>query len=236
MLTLPPDKRLHSQTYNGALFSKTTYNADSTIYSWWAKDVAVWPHEPRSPGLSDLVPKVVMATVESWEAKSRWFFDINDVKNKQFAYTPAISQKVQEILEDAGVANADEDAKAKALVHWVAQNIRYSGQTMGKGEGFTIHSGEMIYEQRSGVCKDIAGMLITMMRAAGMDSHAAMTMAGSRIDQIPADQFNHCVVALKKKTALLSCMTPPGSPTITISGQNWKLNSNSSLEHLKAKP
>jgi hypothetical protein len=55
----------------------------------------------------------------------------------------------------------------------------------------------MIFEQRSGVCKDIAGMLIAMMRAAGLDSYAAMTMAGSRIDQVPADQFNHCVTALR---------------------------------------
>jgi hypothetical protein len=56
----------------------------------------------------------------------------------------------------------------------------------------------MIFEQRSGVCKDIAGMLVTMMRAAGLDSYAAMTMAGSRIEQVPADQFNHCVVALRQ--------------------------------------
>jgi hypothetical protein len=55
----------------------------------------------------------------------------------------------------------------------------------------------MIFEQRSGVCKDIAGMLVTMMRAADLDSYAAMTMAGSRIEEVPADQFNHCVVALK---------------------------------------
>jgi hypothetical protein len=55
----------------------------------------------------------------------------------------------------------------------------------------------MIFEQRSGVCKDIAGMLVAMMRAAGLDSYAAMTMAGSRIDQVPADQFNHCVTALR---------------------------------------
>ena len=68
---------------------------------------------------------------------------------------------------------------------------------MGEGEGFTLHPSDMIFEQRSGVCKDIAGMLIAMMRAAGLDSYAAMTMAGSRIDEVPADQFNHCVTALR---------------------------------------
>ncbi len=195
VLSLPSDKRLHSEVYNGPLYSSTSYSADSTQYAWWARDVPPRPSEPRAAGSSDVVAKVVVATVESWEAKSRWFFDINE---GQFDVTPEISAKVEEIFEIAGVTGASEERKAEALVHWVAQNIRYSGQTMGEGEGFTLHSGAMIFEQRSGVCKDIAGMLITMMRAAGMDSYGAMTMAGSRIEETPADQFNHCVCALKK--------------------------------------
>ncbi len=195
VLSLPSDNRLHSEVYNGPLYSSTTYSADRTRYAWWTHDVPPRPSEPRAAGWSDAVPKVVVATVESWEAKSRWFFDVNE---GQFEVTPEIQPKGEEIFEVAGVTGASEERKAEALVHWVAQNIRYSGQTMGEGEGFTLHSGAMIFEQRSGVCKDIAGMLVTMMRAAGMDSYAAMTMAGSRIETTPADQFNHCVCALRK--------------------------------------
>jgi len=193
-LVLPADKRIHSETYNGPLYSATTYSADSTRYTWWAKDVPGRAREYRSADASDISPKVVLATVESWEAKSRWFFDVN---RNQFEVTPEIRAKVDEILEEAGVAGGTEAEQAEVLVHWVAQNIRYSGQTMGEGEGFMLHPGWMIFEQRSGVCKDIAGMLITMMRAAGMDSYGAMTMAGSRIEEVPADQFNHCVTALR---------------------------------------
>ncbi len=194
-LVMPPEKRLHSEVYNGPLYSSTTYDEEATTYAWWAFDVPAITPEPRQPDASDRVAKVVVATVESWEKKSRWFFDAN---RNQFDVTPEIQAKVDEVLRDAGVANGTEEEKAEVLVHWVAQNIRYSGQTMGEGEGFTLHPGAMILEQRSGVCKDIAGMLITMMRAADMDSYAAMTMAGSRIEEVPADQFNHCVCALRK--------------------------------------
>jgi len=208
-LTLPADKRLHSQTYNGPLYASTTYSEDTTTYTWWIENVPAVAREPRSPDMSDRVPKVVVATVESWEAKSRWFFDVN--KN-QFDVTPEIQAKVDEVLRDAGVARGSEEEKAEVLVHWVAQNIRYSGQTMGEGEGFILHPGTMILEQRSGVCKDIAGMLVTMMRAANMDSYAAMTMAGSRIEEVPADQFNHCVCALRKSDGSFEMYDPTWVP------------------------
>ena len=209
VLRLPADKRLHAEVYNGALYSSVTYDDEITEYAWWGLDLPAQLHEPRQPDASDIFPKVVMATAKSWEAKSRWFFDVN---RDQFDVTPAIQEKVDEILKDQGLDRADEERKAKALLHWVAQNIRYSGQTMGEGEGFTLHPGAMIFEQRSGVCKDIAGMLVTMMRAAGMDSYAAMTMAGSRIDEVPADQFNHCVTALKLEDGTFRMYDPTWVP------------------------
>ena len=193
-LVLPAAKRLHAEVYNGPLYASVTYDQETTTHAWWCRGMPARPREPSQPDASDLVPKVVMATVASWQAKSRWFFEVN---RDQFEVTPAIQAKVDEILREAGVAGASDERRAKALLHWVAQNIRYSGQTMGEGEGFTLHPAPMIFAQRSGVCKDIAGMLVAMLRAAGLDSYAAMTMAGSRVDAVPADQFNHCVTALR---------------------------------------
>ncbi len=209
VLSLPADNRLHSEIYNGPLYCSTSYTEDRTEYAWWGLNLPPRPREPRQPDQSDYITKVVMATVESWEAKSRWFFEVN---RNQFEVTDAIKAKADEIFEEAHLTNASEERKAEALVHWVAQNIRYSGQTMGEGEGFTLHPGSMIFEQRSGVCKDIAGMLITMMRAAGMNSFGAMTMAGSRIEGVPADQFNHCVCALRTSDGSFEMYDPTWVP------------------------
>lgn len=57
------------------------------------------------------------------------------------------------------------------LTHWVADNIRYSGISMGKGEGFTLHNLKMNYTDRCGVCKDIAGTLIAFLRMAGFEAY-----------------------------------------------------------------
>lgn len=209
VLALPSDKNLHSKVYNGALYSSTSYTADTTYYSWWGLDLQPIKSERFRPSGSDYITKVVMSTAESWEAKSKWFYDVNE---NQFIVTPAIQSQVDNILSASGVKRGSEEEKAAVLLHWVAQNIRYSGQSMGEGEGFTLHPGNLIFKNRSGVCKDIAGMLITMMRAAGMDSYAAMTMAGSRIEDLPADQFNHCVVALKKSDGRFEMYDPTWAP------------------------
>ena len=55
----------------------------------------------------------------------------------------------------------------------------------------------MNYTDRCGVCKDIAGTLISFLRMAGFEAYPAMTMAGSRVESIPADHFNHCVAVVK---------------------------------------
>jgi|GEM_PF-20337 len=209
ILELPSDKRLISEVYNGPIYAKTSYDAEKDYYTWWSKDVPALKGETRMPDASDMSPKVVMTTAESWEAKSQWFFDVN--KN-QFEVTPDITEKVNQIIADYGATKGSDMDKAKALNHWVAQNIRYSGQPIPVGEGFTLHPSDLLFENRSGVCKDIASMSITFLRAAGFNAYPAMTMAGSRIEDIPADQFNHCVVAWEREDGSFTMLDPTWVP------------------------
>jgi hypothetical protein len=55
-------------------------------------------------------------------------------------------------------------------------------------------------------------MSITLLRAAGLAVYPAMTMAGSRIEDIPADQFNHCVVAWEKEPGEFVMLDPTWVP------------------------
>ncbi|MBN2170361.1 MAG: DUF3857 domain-containing protein [Candidatus Krumholzibacteriota bacterium] len=204
-LRLPRGRPLQYSVYNGEVASSLTFEPEHFVYGFWREDVPALAHEPRMPDASDVVPKVVMATVADWEEKSRWFYETNEWV---FASNPEIDAKVAEIT--AGLRSDDE--KIAALTHWVAQNIRYFGITMGKGEGYTIHPGWMNFRDRCGVCKDIAGMLVTMLRAAGFETYAAMTMAGARVERIPADQFNHCVVALRRENGEYLMLDPTWVP------------------------
>ncbi|MBK6899866.1 MAG: DUF3857 domain-containing protein, partial [bacterium] len=191
-------------------------DAEHTEYAWWGRDLPALVHETRQPAASDFAPKVVMATVAGLGSKSRWFFDVN---RGQFDVTPEIRAKVDGSWPPPAWPAPRPKRRAEALLRWVAQNIRYSGQTMGPGEGFILHSGAMVFAQRSGVCRDIAGMLVTMLRAAGLDAQAAMTVAGSRIEDVPADQFNHCVTALRLPDGSFRMYDPTWVPTTATSGR-----------------
>ncbi len=210
-VSTPRNRPLRYKVYNGTLQSSMRFTKKRFIYDFARRNIPRYKREPRAPYASDAVPKVVLATVARWSAKSRWFYNVN---RNQFGANKAIRKKVKEILK----GRVGRRAQITALLRWVAANIRYRGLSMGKGEGYTLHPGTRVFAHRAGVCKDIASMLVTMLRAAGFAAYPAMTMAGSRVENVPADQFNHCVVALKKKRGGFQMLDPTWAP---LSRQLW---------------
>ncbi len=193
-ISVPDTKVLQYEVYNGEVSSKMWRSGNRLVYTFSKKDIMPFKTEPRSVDLSDIAPKLLMSTSPDWKSKSTWFYGVNE-EYKSFSANDAIKKKVNELLQNART----ELDSVTILTHWAGDEIRYLGVSMGKGEGYTLHNGEMNFTDRCGVCKDKAGMLITMLRAAGFEAYPAMTMAGSRIDYIPADQFNHCVTVVKGK-------------------------------------
>jgi hypothetical protein len=206
-VNLPADKVLQYEFYNGDVRSSAVRKGDMMTYTFSKEDIKPLKREPNMVDFSDVAPKLLMSTSPDWYAKSQWFYQVNEDFGS-FEWTPEIKAKVDEILKDAQT----EMDSVSLLTHWVADEVRYSGISMGCGEGYTLHKGEMTFTDRCGVCKDKAGMLVTMLRAAGFESYAAMTMAGSRIDYIPADQFNHSVTVVKLSDGQYHLLDPTWVP------------------------
>ncbi|WP_302138690.1 transglutaminase domain-containing protein, partial [uncultured Parabacteroides sp.] len=142
-----------------------------------------------------------------WQDKSLWFNKVNEDYGS-FNAIPEAQKKVDELIR----GKKTEMEKIAVLTHWVADNIRYSGISMGKGEGYTLHNLTMNYTDRCGVCKDIAGTLVAFLRMAGFEAYPAMTMAGSRVESIPADHFNHCVAVVKLSSGTYMPLDPTWVP------------------------
>ncbi|MFP4024844.1 MAG: DUF3857 domain-containing transglutaminase family protein [Thiohalospira sp.] len=206
---IPNTKELHYKFFHGDVKTFIHDRGEKTLYRFTKENMMPIKFEPGMVALSDVAPKLLMTTTADWEDKSIWFYNVNEDFGS-FESTPEIDKKVAEILKDAKT----EMDSISLLNHWVADNIRYSGISMGEGEGYTLHTGDMTFTDRCGVCKDKAGMLITMLRAAGFESYAAMTMAGSRIEDIPADQFNHSVTVVKRRNGEFMLLDPTWIPFI----------------------
>lgn len=206
-VSFPAEKDVQYQFYQGACRSSVRRADGRRIYTFIVDRAVPFSGEPNMVDLYDVAPKLMMSTTPEWKDKSLWFNKVNEDYGS-FAPLPEARKKVEELVR----GKKTEMEKIAVLTHWVADNIRYAGLTMGKGEGFTLHNLKMNYTDRAGVCKDIAGTLISFLRMAGFEAYPAMTMAGSRVESIPADHFNHCVAVVKLQNGTYMPLDPTWVP------------------------
>ena len=206
-VSIPMEKVMQFQFYQGDCASSMRYEDGRKAYTFSTNNVMPTKREPNMVDLFDAAPKLMMSSTPKWQDKSLWFNKVNEDYGS-FAPLPEAQKKVDELIK----GKKTEMEKIAVLTHWVADNIRYSGISMGKGEGYTLHNTKMNYTDRCGVCKDIAGTLISFLRMAGFEAYPAMTMAGSRVESIPADHFNHCVAVVKLSSGTYMPLDPTWVP------------------------
>ncbi|MBC8603570.1 DUF3857 and transglutaminase domain-containing protein [Parabacteroides acidifaciens] len=206
-VNIPMEKEMQFQFYQGECTSSMRYEDGRKAYTFVSTDIMPTHREPNMVDLFDAAPKLMMSSTPRWQDKSLWFNKVNEDYGS-FDAIPEAQKKVDELIR----GKKTEMEKIAVLTHWVADNIRYSGISMGKGEGYTLHNLKMNYTDRCGVCKDIAGTLIAFLRMAGFEAYPAMTMAGSRVESIPADHFNHCVAVVKLSSGTYMPLDPTWVP------------------------
>lgn len=202
-------KTLQYETYNAAAEVSDRLEGDARVVTVVLRDFVPLDREPGMAALSDVAPKLLLTTAADWKAKALWFYGVQEDAGS-FEITP----EIRELAESVTRGLATPESKVAALNHWVAENIRYIGLHMGEGEGFTLHPAAMTLADRGGVCKDKAGILVALLRAVGLESYAAMTMAGERIEYLAADQFNHCVTVWRREDGEAILLDPTWIPGV----------------------
>ena len=109
---------------------------------------------------------------------------------------------VEELLE--GVEGDDE--KAKTILYWVQDNIKYVAFEDGM-RGFVPNSADKVFEKRYGDCKDMTSIIKSMMDCAGLPCYYAWV--GTRnlpysYKELPTIQTdNHMVAAYLNQDSLI---------------------------------
>ncbi len=180
---------------NGTITEEKREKKNEIEYIFSANDVPRIIEEPAMPPLEDIATKLVLSTANSWEAISRWYYQLCEPK---FLPDEEIKEEVKNLLKDA---RSREDS-LRFLFEFVKREIRYvETRLTGRKGGYEPAPITFTHKTRYGVCRDKAALLVGLLREAGFkNSYMVLTNPSNRVEkEIPApSQFNHAIVALKE--------------------------------------
>jgi hypothetical protein len=139
------------------------------------------------------VPTLVMTDAGTWADVARWATSL-------FAPPTMPDPDVQEIIADIRSKYAGKEAQALAATRFVQDEVRYLGIEMGESS-HRPHPPEAVMGQRYGDCKDKAFLLVTILRALGLEADVALvnTDLGSHLEhRLPSpNAFDHAIVCVR---------------------------------------
>ncbi|MCL5278806.1 MAG: DUF3857 domain-containing protein [Planctomycetes bacterium] len=173
-----------------------------TIHRWEIRDVPRYYAEPGMPEAYTVVQRLLVSTLPDWKAVSSWYWRLCQPHLE--ATTPEMKAQVDKLT--AGLT--DRQKKIEAIFQWVSQQVRYMGiTTEGTSPGWEPHDVKMTFENRHGVCRDKAALLVAMLRLAGFEAYPVLIQAGPKKDgEVPNVQFNHAITAVRNDDGLYQLM------------------------------
>jgi transglutaminase-like putative cysteine protease len=173
---------------------RVTSSGAERRYEWERRDVPALVPEPRSPALTELAPYVHVSGFGSWQELGRWYAAFIEPQL-------ALDDELRAVLA-AAIRNAkDEPAKIRAIHELVLKQTHYVALEFGI-YGYKPYPVTQTYARRFGDCKDKAGLMIALLRAAGVDAEFALvrTRRLGRVSERAASIsiFDHAIVYLPK--------------------------------------
>lgn len=188
----PKERPLKKYAVRNALENHLSFTqkeeGDRIIYKWETNYPSEQTFEdPDMPPLYTQVECVRYSTAADWREISRWYWDISVPHLEKT--TEAITNKVNEVGHDI-----------EKLYKWVAQEIRYMGITMEEtSPGYAPHDVDITFNNRYGVCRDKAALLVAMLRIAGFEAYPILIHNGAKQDpDVPMPYFNHAIACVKQ--------------------------------------
>eukprot|EP00831_Metopus_contortus_P036603 TRINITY_DN28931_c0_g1_i1.p1 TRINITY_DN28931_c0_g1~~TRINITY_DN28931_c0_g1_i1.p1 ORF type:complete len:442 (-),score=68.60 TRINITY_DN28931_c0_g1_i1:79-1404(-) len=188
----PLKKIMIKDEVKGSINFTQTEKDGRIIYDWVAQNVPRIFEEPGMPAYYTVVQRLLMSTEESWEDISRWYWNLS--KPRLDKTTPEMKAKVAELIK--GLSTPEE--KINAIFQFVSNRIRYMGITMeDDAPGYEPHDVSITFENRYGICRDKAALLVAMLRIAGFEAFPVLMNNGPKKDkEVPNNYFNHAIVAV----------------------------------------
>ena len=181
--------------------SSVTRSEDETLpdgrkrMRWVAEDVPQAFPEPDMPSFGSVAQKLLVSTTKSWKDVSRWYWNLS--KPRIEAVNAAMSNKVESLTS----GQTTHVGRVRALFKFVSQEVRYMGLTLEEeSPGYAPHDVSLTFDNRYGVCRDKAALLVSMLRIAGIEAYPVLISVGPKMDEdVPLPFFNHAIVAAARE-------------------------------------
>ncbi|MFA6101775.1 MAG: DUF3857 domain-containing protein [Victivallaceae bacterium] len=196
-ISAPPERPLAQKMVKDEVKGTITFaqkEVDGRInYRWTATNVPRIFEEPNMPPYYTVCQRLLVSTVPNWTDISKWYWEIS--KGHLDKITPEMKKTTGEIVKDLKTPQE----KIEAIFQFVSKKIRYMGITPENvAPGYEPHDVNITFENRYGVCRDKAALLVAMLRAAGFDAFPVLFYSGQKKDiEVPNTYFNHAISAVE---------------------------------------
>ena len=160
---------------------------------WDAHDVPALRVEADVPSAYDPYPWVQWTDFASWGDVARWAEPLYQVPAR---LSPALRAAVDAVAQQS----PDGDARIVAVLRLVQREVRYLGVEIGAGT-HAPSAPDVVYARRWGDCKEKALLMVTMLRALGIDASPALVNTDRRGEighDLPnAGAFDHVITRVR---------------------------------------
>jgi hypothetical protein len=172
----PPDRPIWASVVNGKAdrFEDKTEGGRHVVRYVWDAPPNV-PDEPLAPPQTEVVPMLVMSTFKDWSDFRAWY-------GEAVAGFTEPDAQVRELAAKLTRGKASRDDKLRALFDFVADDIRYVNYV--SGEWWLPNRPQQLLARREGDCDDKALLLITLLKATGIEAQEVMVQ--TRLTNQPA--------------------------------------------------
>jgi hypothetical protein len=202
-------------------------------HSWKYENMPGYSYEENAPSFRYYIPHIIprIKSYQIGKTQTTVLSDPNDLFHWYLGFLPSeteSSEEMKKIVNSLISGISDEQEKVKQIYYWVQENIRYIAFEDGM-RGFKPNTGNYVCEKRYGDCKDMASILVSLLKTAGIKGY--FTWVGTRdipysYSETPTPNVDNHMIAtyINPKGEIIYLdgtgeYTPFGMPTAMIQGK-----------------
>lgn len=189
-VALPEGRYLNTMTHLTENNYKKTTQDKFDFYRWEFRELPKAENEEAILDNYDPYPTISISTLSDWSRIVQWY---KDKTYRKFELTYDVREALDSIIRPGMTAQQ----KVDAVYNYLTREIKYSYVPFLQS-GYTPKNPELTLSARIGDCKDVATLMIAMLRALDIESYYTLvkTNAFNHQDMLPSLSFDHVVACV----------------------------------------